>query len=50
VPISMAFSPSVGSCLSENPTVAESEVHPLHGLSFGTFPANFGEFTFHALR
>jgi hypothetical protein len=39
----MAFSPSVGPCLSENPRVAESEVHPLFGVSFGTFPANFRE-------
>src|SRR5215218_896706 len=43
VPISMACSPSVGPCLSENLRVAESEVHPLNGLSFGTPPANFRE-------
>ncbi len=35
--------PSVGPCLSENLRVAESEVHPLYGLSFGTHPANFRE-------
>jgi hypothetical protein len=33
----------------ENSRVAQSEVHPLYGLSFGTFPANFREFLFHAL-
>src|SRR5919107_1908970 len=32
VPISIASPPLVGSCQSENPTVAESEVYPLYEL------------------
>jgi hypothetical protein len=43
VPISMAFSLSVGPCLFENLRLTECEVYPPYGPDLGTFSAHFGE-------